>query len=180
LVGGLATGGAVAVSQELVRELAARLGATYRCLHGPALLHSDSAREALLAEPSIGWTLARARSADVALVGIGAIDSDAAAEVLGGLALTPDQHSAFLSQRPVGNTCCRFYAADGRSIHGTVHDRVLAVDLDDLRRIPTVVAVATGAEKTVAVQAALHGGFLGGLITDAGLAHSILSAEGVV
>lgn len=41
LVGGLATDGSVMASQELVRELAARLGATYGCLHGPALLHSD-------------------------------------------------------------------------------------------------------------------------------------------
>jgi DNA-binding transcriptional regulator LsrR (DeoR family) len=180
LVGGLATGGSVAASQELVREMAARIGATYRCLHGPALLHSDSARDALLAEPSIGWILARARSADVAMVGIGAIDSDSTAEILGGLGLTAGQRSAFLSQSPVGNTCCRFFDADGRPIRGTVHDRVLAVDLDDLQRIPTVVAVATGAEKTAAVHAALCGGFLGGLIIDAGLAHSILSASGVL
>jgi DNA-binding transcriptional regulator LsrR (DeoR family) len=114
------------------------------------------------------------------MVGIGAIDSDSTTDVLGGLGLTAGQRSAFLSQRPVGSTCCRFFDADGRSIRGTVHDRVLAVDLDDLRRIPTVVAVATGAEKTAAVHAALRGGFLGGLITDAGLAHSILSAEGVL
>jgi DNA-binding transcriptional regulator LsrR (DeoR family) len=57
---------------------------------------------------------------------------------------------------------------------------VLAVDLDDLRRIPTVVGVAAGAEKTAAVHAALRGGFLGGLIIDACLAHSVLSAEGVL
>ena len=88
LVGGLATDGSVVASQELVRELAARLGATYRCLHGPALLHSDSAHDALLAEPSIGRILARARSADIALVGIGAIGSDSTAEVLEGLGLT--------------------------------------------------------------------------------------------
>ena len=180
LVGGLATDGSVVASQELVRELAARLGATYRCLHGPALLHSDSARDALLAEPSIGRILARARSADLALVEIGTIDSEPASGVLKGLSLTDAQRRAFLSQNPIGNTCCRFYDGDGQPISGIVHDRVLAVDLDDLRRIPTVIGVATGAEKTLAVHAALRGGFIDGLIADAGLAHSILSAEGLL
>jgi DNA-binding transcriptional regulator LsrR (DeoR family) len=180
LMGGLETGGSVVASQELVRELAARLGATYRCLYGPALLHSDSARDALLAEPSIGRILARARSADLALVEIGTINSEPASDVLKGLSLTDAQKRAFLSQNPIGNTCCRFYDGDGQPIRGIVHDRVLAVDLDDLRRIPTVIGVATGAEKTLAVHAALRGGFVDGLIADAGLAHSILSAEGML
>ena len=48
LVGGLATGASLAASQELVHDLAVRLGtATYRCLYGPALLHSESARDTL-------------------------------------------------------------------------------------------------------------------------------------
>ena len=156
LVGGLATDGSVVASQELVRQLAARIGATYRCLHGPALLHSDSARDALLAEPWIGRILARARSADLALVEIGTIDSEPASGVLKGLSLTDVQKRAFLSQNPIGNTCCRFYDGNGQPISGIVHDRVLAVDLDDLRRIPTVIGVATGAEKTLAAHAALR------------------------
>ena len=180
LVGGLASGGSVVASQELVRALAARLGATSRFLHGPALLHSDSARDALLAEPSIGRILAQARAADVALVGIEAVDSGPANEVLEGLGLTEAQHAALLAQKPVGNICCRFYDADGRPIRGIAHDRVLGVDLDDLRCIPTVVGVAVGAEKAATVRAALRGGLVRGLITDAGLAHSILSAEGVL
>ena len=62
LVGGLGTRTSLAASQELVRDLAARLGtATYRYLYSPALLHSESARDALLAEPWIGHTVARAR-----------------------------------------------------------------------------------------------------------------------
>jgi DNA-binding transcriptional regulator LsrR (DeoR family) len=121
LMGGLETGGSVGASQELVRELAARLGATYRCLHGPALLHSDSARDALLAEPSIGRILARVRSADLALVEIGTIHSQPASDVLKGLSLTDAQKRAFLSQNPIGNTGCRFYDGDGQPIRGIAH-----------------------------------------------------------
>jgi DNA-binding transcriptional regulator LsrR (DeoR family) len=181
LVGGLATDASLAASQELVHDLAVRLGtATYRCLYGPALLHSESARDTLLAEPSIGHIVARARAADIALVGIGSFGSGSSSEILEGLGLTPSQRGAFLSQNPVGDTCCRFFDTAGRAIRGAVHDRVLAVDLDDLRRIPTVIGVATGSEKTTGVLAALRGGLVDGLITDAGLAHSILTGDGVL
>ena len=164
-----------------MHDLAVRLGAaTYRCLYGPALLHSESARDTLLAEPSIGHIVARARAANIALVGIGSFGSGSSSEVLEGLGLTRSERDAFLSQNPVGDTCCRFFDAAGRAIRGAVHDRVLAVDLDDLRRIPTVIGVATGSEKTAGVLAALRGGLVDGLITDAGLAHSTLTGDGVL
>jgi DNA-binding transcriptional regulator LsrR (DeoR family) len=181
LVGGLTTATPLAANQELVRDLAARLRtATYRYLYSPALLHSEAARDALLAEPSIGHTVARARSADIALVGIGTFGSSSSSEIVGGLGLTARQRNAFLAQEPIGDTCCRFFDAAGRAIRGVVHDRVLAVDLEDLRRIPTVMGVATGSEKTAGVLAALRGGVVDGLIVDAGLAHSILTVDGVL
>jgi len=43
-----------------------------------------------------------------------------------------------------------------------------------------VVGVAAGAEKAAAVLAALRGGIIDGLIADASLAHSILTAVGVL
>lgn len=162
--------------QELVRELAGRLGATYRYLHGPALLRSETARDALLAEPAIREALESALSADIAMVGIGSVGVGSSSVILDGLALSPDERAAFLAENPVGDTCCRFFDADGTAIGGVVHDRVLAVELEELRRIPTVVGVATGAEKVAGVLGALRGGFVDGLITDSGLAHALLGA----
>jgi DNA-binding transcriptional regulator LsrR (DeoR family) len=180
LVGGLSTGESLVASQELVCDLAGRLGATYRRLHAPALLRSEKARDALLAEPSIDQVMARARSADVAVVGIGAVGFGSTVQILDSLGLTPAQHEELMAKNPVGDICCRFFDAQGQPIRGVVHDRVLAVDLDDLRRIPAVIGLATGAEKTPAVLAALHSGIIDGLITDACLAHSLLTADGML
>jgi DNA-binding transcriptional regulator LsrR (DeoR family) len=176
LVGGLAVDASLVAGQELVRELAGRLGATYRYLHGPALLRSETARDALLAEPAIREALQSALAADIAMVGIGSVGIGSSNVILDGLALTPDERAAFLAENPVGDTCCRFFDADGTQIGGVVHDRVLAVELEELRRIPMVVGVATGAEKVAGVLGALRGGFVDGLITDSGLAHALLSA----
>jgi DNA-binding transcriptional regulator LsrR (DeoR family) len=175
LVGGLSTADSLVAAQELVRELAGRLGATYHYLHAPALLRSGTAREALLAEPAINEVLQRARSADIAMVGIGAIGVGSSNEMLEGLGLSPLEREEFLAAGPVGDTCCRFFDADGQPIRGVVHDRVLAIELDELRRIPTVIGVATGAEKAPGVRGALRGRLIDGLITDAGLALTLLS-----
>ena len=175
LVGGLSTADSLVAGQELVRELAGRLGATYRYLHAPALLRSETARDALLAEPAVADVLQRAQTADIAMVGIGAVGTGSSSEILDGLGLTASERKSFFAEGPVGDTCCRFFDAAGRAIRGVVHDRVLAVELDDLRRIPTVVGVATGAKKAPGVLGALRGGLVDGLITDASLALALLS-----
>ena len=155
LVGGLSTVASLVTGEELVRELAGRLGATYRYLHAPALLRSETARDSLLAEPTIAEVLARASSADIAMVGIGTVGIGSSNDIIEGLGLTPAERTAFFSQGPVGDSCCRFFDAQGQPVRGVVHDRVLAFDLDQLRRIPTVVGVATGAEKVPGVVAEL-------------------------
>src|SRR6476619_4799394 len=87
LVGGLSSVRNESSGQELVRELAVRLGASYRFLHAPATLESAASRDALLAEPSISDALAQSAQADLAVVGIGTPLHGSSAAVLDHLAL---------------------------------------------------------------------------------------------
>src|SRR5439155_21536323 len=114
---------------------------------------------------------------EIAMVGLGAAGIGSSEQILDGLGLTPAQREAFLASKPVGDTCCRFFDADGNQITGEVYDRVLAIDLADLRRIPTVMGVATGAEKAPGVLGALRGRIVDGLIADASLVHAVLTAD---
>jgi DNA-binding transcriptional regulator LsrR (DeoR family) len=180
LVGGLKTAESLVAGQELVRELAGRLGATYRYLHAPALLQSNRVRQALLTEPAISEVLARARAADIAMVGVGTVGTGSSNEIVDGLGLTAAERQAFLAAGPVGDTCCRFFDAAGRPIHGVLHDRVIGVECEELAKIPTVIGVATGVEKAPGVRGAVRGGIIGGLITDASLALALLSGSSSV
>jgi DNA-binding transcriptional regulator LsrR (DeoR family) len=175
LVGGLAWTASLASGEELVRALAGKLGGTYRYLHAPALLHSHTAQQALLAEPAIASTLEHALSANIALVGIGTFGVGSSAEVLEGLDLTRAQYRALVDAGAVGDVCCRLYDANGQPIKSVVQDRVLAVTLENLKRIPTVVGLAAGREKLPGVLGALRGRIVNGLVTDASLAHAILA-----
>jgi len=175
LVGGLSTAESLVAGQELVRELAGRLGATYRYLHAPAMLRSEVARDSLLAEPAIAEVLQRAETADIAVVGIGSVGTGSSNAIIDGLGLSAAERTAFLAADPVGDMCCRFFDADGKPVFGDVHDRVLAIELERLRRIPTVVGVATGVDKMPGVLGALRGGLVDGLVTDAALALALLT-----
>ena len=176
LVGGLSTVSSLVSGEELVRELAGRMGATFRYLHAPGLLRSRAARDSMLAEPAIAEVLARALTADIAMVGIGAVGTGSSKEIIDALDLGAAERAAFVAAGPVGDACCRYFDAEGRPIGGAVHERVLAIELEQLRAIPTVIGVATGPEKAPGVLGALRGELVDGLVTDAGLALALLSA----
>ena len=78
--------------------------------------------------------------------------------------------------KPVGDVCARFFDEDGNPVRGAVEDRVLAISLEDLRRIPTVVGLAAGVEKARGVLGALRGRYVDALICDAPLAEALLAS----
>lgn len=175
LVGGLSAVSSGVTGQELVRELADRLGARYHYLHAPAVLTSRSTRDALVAEQAVSGALDIARRAQVAIVGIGNATSGSSSQILDALGLSERQRQAFEARHPVGDITARFFDAEGVEIDGPVHDRVLAVSLDDIRRIPMTMGVATGRDKARAIVAAARGRLIDGLITDTQTARAALA-----
>jgi DNA-binding transcriptional regulator LsrR (DeoR family) len=174
LLGGVSASNEIS-GQELVRELAVRLGASYQLLHAPAALESSAACRSLLVESSVAAALDRARAADVAVVGVGDPHVGSSAAVLAAMNLSADEQAAFWAREPVGDLAGRYYAADGTPVEDVVNDRVVSVTLADLDRIPQVIGVATGRAKTNAVLGGLRGHHLDALVCDESLARSLLS-----
>jgi DNA-binding transcriptional regulator LsrR (DeoR family) len=175
LVGGLSSVASEITGQELVREMATRLGARYRYLHAPAIFQTTAARDTMLNERSVSDALDAARRADVAVVGIGAVNAGSSSAILRAFGLTEAERSQFEAAQPVGDVVARFFDIEGREVHGPVHDRVLAVTLDDIRDMPIVVGLAVGREKVDGVVGALRGGFVDVLVTDVAAARGVLS-----
>jgi DNA-binding transcriptional regulator LsrR (DeoR family) len=174
LVGGLSAVDSAITGEELVRDLAGRLGGRFQRLHAPALLTSKAGRDVLLAEPSIGDTLEQSRRAHVAVVGIGSFGVGSSATLVKALELTPDEAAQFEGSGPVGDFCARYFDAEGKPVPGPVDDRVLGVTLADLAGISLVAGVAAGTEKTRGTLGALRTGVLDILICDRALARALL------
>ena len=174
LLGGVSARASLVTGQELVRELATRLGAGYRYLHAPAAFHSSAARAVLMDEPSIVEALDTARGAQLALVGIGNVSDGSSAAILQAVSASAEELADFEAAGPVGDIAGRYFDGTGTPIHGALDDRILALSLEELAAIPTVVAVAVGHSKVLAARGALTGGLVDVLVCDATLAEALL------
>lgn len=178
LVGGLSSVDAEVTGQELVRELATRLGARYRYLHAPALVANHAAVEAFLSERSVSSALDAAKSADIAFVGVGTYGDSSSAAIIDAMALSAPDRAELEAMSPAGDICARYYDINGVPVAmDVVHDHVIAVDLDDLRRVPIVVGVTCGRVKAAGLVGALRGGHLDVLICDEGAARAALALD---
>ena len=178
LVGGMSAISNEISGHELVRELAARLGSTYRFLHSPATFSTTAARDTMLAEPSVAHALAAARGAEMAFVGIGTPTLGSSAAILSSLELSAEEEREFWAAGPVGDVAARYFTASGQPVHGAVEDHVLGISLPELIEIPQVVGVAAGRAKTPGVLGALRGHLIDSLVCDESLARSVLSETG--
>ena len=174
LVGGLSQVSSAPTGQELVRELAVRLGARYRYLHAPAVLDRSEAVTALRRDRSIAEALQAARRSDIALVGIGAVGHGSSEAIVTQMRLSDAESGEFRAAEPAGDICARFFDRLGRPFLGAANDRILGITLEELREIPTVVGVATGREKGPGLVGALRGGFLDMLCCDEAAARAVL------
>lgn len=175
LVGGLSMLDQTESGDSVQRVLAQRLGTRPQPLYAPALLESADAVRTLLRETSIARVLAAAAEVELALVGIGSTGLHSSPHLLDGMRLTPAERRRVQEQRPVGDVCGRFVTADGTPLGPPTSERVLAVTLPQLARIPEVVAVAAGEEKAPGVCGVLRSGVVDTAVLDADLARSVIA-----
>ena len=80
----------------------------------------------------------------------------------------------------MGDVLARALDAEGNPLDHPLNRRVIGLELEALRRIPTVIAVAGGVAKAPAIRAALRGGYVDVLVTDAEAAAAVLAMEGAL
>lgn len=173
LAGGLDESSHGIQGHELVRALGATYpGSRMRYLHAPAIVDSREVAEVIIGDSSVSAALQAAAMSDVALVGIGGMD-DEATLARGGHVAAEDlrrlrEHGA------VGNMNTRFFDADGQPV-GDLDARTIAISWEQLRSIPTVIAVAAGEHKADAIAGAARTGCINVLITDELVARRLLA-----
>lgn len=165
LVGMLRVNGAEDDDANLTRELAQKLGGDYFNLTAPLYVENPETRRALLRESSIRNVLNLARHAQLALVGIGALDRQNSAIVRQKL-LPAAQLQVLKRGHVVGEICSQYFDARGEIVSTELSERTMALGLDALREIPRVIGVAVGRHKAKAILAALRGKYINTLITD--------------
>jgi DNA-binding transcriptional regulator LsrR (DeoR family) len=111
----------------------------------------------------------------VAVVGIGAVAPSKLLAASGNV-FSSDELESLSARGAVGDICLRFFDAEGEPVTTALNDRVIAIELDQLRAVERVVGVAGGRRKTAAIRGALRGGWINVLITDRSSAERLVRA----
>jgi deoxyribonucleoside regulator len=174
LHGGVGSAGAGIQGVELARHIASlHPHSQVHYLHAPVLVDSPDIKDAMLRDGSIRSALESAASREMALVGIGTLDESAPLIRFGHI--SPRDRRRLLAAGAIGDMCTRFFTPEGEPVH-VLDDRLIAIEWEELKRIPLVVAMAAGLDKRDAILGALRTGCMNVLITDETTARAVLKA----
>ncbi|MDB6178410.1 bifunctional sugar-binding transcriptional regulator/dihydroxyacetone kinase subunit DhaK [Paracoccus sp. Z330] len=174
-----ATGGTTAkipwTPEACTSRLAENLGARCIPLSAPAIVSAPEMRDLLLREPVLAEQMEALSEADRIVLGISSLRPESTIHTSGffdGISIRDHYHSA------VGSIAGRMIAANGARVDGPLERRTIGMDLDMIRNVPERMAVAGGMDKVQAILAALRGGYVTALVTDADTARAVLTSEG--
>ncbi len=160
---------------ELGRRLAKVSSGTFLTLNTPAILPDAETCSRLLSLEQIRAVMASLAKADIAFVGIGTLENSVFVERK---ALALREIETLRGAGAVGEILGRFYDASGKECASPLRDRVVSLGLEELRRVPNVVAVVSGADRSDAILAAIRGGLVKALVIDEGGASAVLEGAG--
>ena len=157
------------INQIVLQTSNAMSGIPYFML-APMLVGSPQLRDSLIADSSLRDVVDRWDRLTIAVIGIGAVPPQPGAVIYVG-----EKYMQEMQDRgAVGDVCGRFFDKDGNLIDAEFYKRMISVDLAQIKKVKTVIAVAGGIEKTRAVLAAIKMRIINVLFIDETLADSLL------
>ena len=173
ILGGIGSPSAELHATQLTRRLANLLGGVATLLPAPGAVGSAEARRVMLKDRYVLEAMAMFKSITVALVGIGAVTPSKMLAASGNVFSAKELKS--LSDRgAVGDICLRFFDANGAPVVTPLNERVIAIELAELKRVDRVVGIAGGRRKFAAIRGALRGRRINVLITDQSTAERLV------
>jgi DNA-binding transcriptional regulator LsrR (DeoR family) len=149
----------------LVRRLAVLVQGQAVFLPAPGVVSKAETRKLYMKDPYVASAIDKFNKITLCLVGIGSVEpSDMLAS--SGNVFSNEELNALREKGAVGDICMRFFDAQGRPIHHGLNERVIGLELEQLRRIRRCVGVAGGQRKIAGIRGAMLGGYINVLITD--------------
>lgn len=162
---------------QLVRRAAGALNGQPVLLPAPAVAASPAARDAFYKDPYVLQVLNRARSADIAFVGIGSCSAESITVPEFWQAMTSATLRDLVHRGAVGSINLRYFDTFGKKISSELDRAVIGLTLEELKKIPHVVGVAGGSPKLKPIRAALDAKLINVLVTDHITAQELLKRK---
>lgn len=171
--GGLSRSYAPTGAAGIAERLAEAGSGTADLVPGPAISELASTRELLEADRAVAQVLEAARAAPIAIFGLGALTRDSV--LVRSDYLEPEEIDHLEARGAVGDVLGRFIGRDGQIVDSELDARTLGLTRSDLQAKELSIGVAAGPSKAAISAAAVIGGWVTTLITDANTARALLS-----
>ena len=157
----------------LAQQIIRKYGGSANMLNAPFMCRSAELCQAIKQEPQIADVMRASQDLDMTIVGIGE------EPVRGALYLSDYPFDATIINElvdagAVGDICGNFFDINGELCQTSLTDRIISIDLHDLKHHKKVVGVGGGPSKVKSVLGALRGQYLDVLITDVRTAEEVL------
>lgn len=141
----------------------------------PAPVAVDSAEiaEMLKKERNISAALTLARECQIALFGVGNLSRNTILYRSG--SLKEEDFIELEEKGAVGDVCTCFFDARGEAVSSSFAKRRISITLEELKKIPCKIGVASGLEKKEALHAALLGEYINILYADEELGKELIA-----
>ncbi|MHC1734761.1 MAG: sugar-binding transcriptional regulator [Erysipelotrichaceae bacterium] len=158
---------------DLIRSIAEKIHGQVHLLHAPLIVQDKAVCQALISDPMIGDTLEYGKKSDIILTGISFFHekSDTPWEKH----LTHQEKITLIQKGAVGTFLAHFIDKNGKIVDSEMDDRLIGINLLDLGKVPNVITIACGENKSDVVSGALKGKYINTLILDEKLAMKLLS-----
>ncbi|MGO9255184.1 MAG: sugar-binding transcriptional regulator [Bryobacteraceae bacterium] len=176
ILGGVGNPGAELHATHLTRRFAILVGGTATLLPAPGVVGSPEARSVMMKDRYVEQAVQLIDTVTLALVGIGSIEPSRLLAESGNV-FSPKELQMLRAQEAVGDICLRFFDKNGAPVVTPLNDRVIGMNLAQLRHAKRVVGVAGGSRKTAAIRGALLGKLINVLITDGLTARRLIVDE---
>nr|WP_298685027.1 sugar-binding transcriptional regulator [uncultured Dongia sp.] len=156
---------------DVIHRLVEVTGAECYFMPAPFFADSIADKKVLLAQKSLKDVFSLARAAELYVVGIGEVGSQA--HMLATGTVTEKELREVKRAGAVGEVIGRFLDKTGKAVAAELNDRAVALKLEEIKG-KSVVAIAGGANKIEAIKAVLESHVIKGLITDEATAKAIV------
>jgi DNA-binding transcriptional regulator LsrR (DeoR family) len=160
-------------SIDLVRDVARAAGGSAYYFYAPMIVPKAETARSLRLQPEVARAMARFDDLTKAIVTIGAWQPGQSTVVD---AISTQDYEEAQAAGVVCEIAGMKLDAAGAAVHTPLSERLIGIELEGLRRVPEIVAIAYGAEKATAVRAAVRGQLITTLITHGSLAGALLAS----
>ncbi|MEW5817257.1 MAG: sugar-binding domain-containing protein [Spirochaetota bacterium] len=159
---------------EITRVAAHAFGAKPYFISSPAILGegSGNAADIVNANKTIRDVLEMAHRGDIYVVGLGTVKSD---QLYVRVGMIQQKELDELGGNAAGDIFGRFFDIRGNELSSAFAERIIGVELEDLRRSNLSIGVAAGPDKAAPLLGALRGKFINVVVSDENTIQSVIA-----